>query len=86
MSRWVRGSGFVPEVSTTQFEFSHGHRPRGRGHWGFWVRPHRGAKDSASELFLVPGERLYSEAKRDAMCHAYDLWAGDAPAFIEVAP
>lgn len=84
--RYVRGSGYLPEMSTTEYEWSHAKRPAGRGHWGFWVRPYRGAPDSKSELFWAQGEMLYSEAKAHAICRAYDLWAGLNPAFIEVAP
>lgn len=81
----MNGRGVRPEVSTTQFEFAHGHRPRGRGQWAFWVRPHRGAPDARSDLFFAPGNLLYSEARELAVCRAYDLWAGDSYAFIEVA-
>lgn len=72
-----------PEISTTQFQFAHGHRPRGRGHWGFWIRPYRGAPDGRSELFWGPSNALYSEAREHAVCRCYDMFAGGG--FIEVA-
>lgn len=78
--------GFKPEVVTTQYVFSHGKMPRGRGHWGFWIRPYHRAPDRKSELWFAPGELLYSEAREQAICRAYDLWAGDVQAVVEVAP
>ena len=75
-----------PEVVTHQYEFSHGKRPAGRGHWGFWIRPYLRAPDEKSELFFADGEKLYSAARDEAICRAYDLWAGDRYAVVEVAP
>lgn len=71
------------EISTTEYQFAHGKVPRGRGHWAFWLRPFRGAPDARSELYFVPGEKLYSEARCDAECRAYDIYARDA--FVAVA-
>lgn len=64
--------GVRPEISTTAYEFAHGRRPRGRGHWAFWLRPHRGASDARSRLEFIPGSLLYSEAREQAVCLAYD--------------
>ena len=41
------------KISTTQYEFSHGRKPRGRGHWAFSVN---GA--------VLWKEGLLSEAKK----------------------
>lgn len=81
------GNGIKPEISTTAYEFAHGKRPRGRGHWLFWIRPYRGAPDSKSELFagFSPGEKTYSAARDDAVCRAYDLHAGERHVVVEVA-
>ena len=48
-------------VNTNQYEFSHGHRPRGRGYWAFFVgHPNKGL------LYWSEGEMLYSAAATDA--------------------
>lgn len=48
------------EVSTTQYEFSHGKKPRGAGYWGFQIGHDRGAQ----QVWL---SGTYSEAKRLAL-------------------
>lgn len=76
-----------PMISTVPYEFAHGKKPRGRGLWLFWIRPYRGAPDRKSELFegFTPGEKLYSEARDEAVCRCYDLYAGGPSAVVEVA-
>ena len=46
------------EVSTTEYEFSHGHKPRGRGAWAFEI---------AGAVTFIPGTLTYGEAKREAV-------------------
>lgn len=46
------------EVSTGEYEFSHGHKPRGRGAWAFEI---------AGEVTFIPGIMTYGEAKREAV-------------------
>lgn len=74
-----------PEFSTTMYEFAHGKKPRGVGHWAFWIRPWRGAPDSRSDLFFASPNRSLPQAREEAICRAYDLWAGDGATYIEVA-
>jgi hypothetical protein len=52
------------EVSTTQYEFAHGRRPRGRGDWAFFF-------DGSSEPFWVC-DVSYSEARQHAVRVARD--------------
>ncbi len=64
-------------VSTTQFEFSHGKKPRGTGLWAFdiegWPVP-----------YFAPTELTYAQAKQHAIAHARSL--GFKYARIEVLP
>lgn len=55
---------------TTEFEASHGHRPRGDGLWGFSLS--RRAKD----IFWVSGP--YTKAKQRARTHFMSLVGGRA--------
>lgn len=73
-----------PEISTSAYEFAHGKKPRGSGQWAFWIRPWRGAPDSRSDLFFASANLPYGQAKDEAICRAYDLWAGERHAVIEV--
>lgn len=50
------------EVQTDYYEFAHGKKPKGRGYWAFEFREAGGW----SEPFFVSGNKLYSEAKREA--------------------
>lgn len=51
------------EVSTSEFEFAHGRKPRGRGGWGFFF-----GDDRAAEVEWAPGGGiLYADAKRWAI-------------------
>ena len=49
------------EVSTSEYEFAHGKRPRSDGTWAFFF-------DRVTEPFFVNGS--YSEAKRQAIKYA----------------
>jgi hypothetical protein len=49
-------------VSTTNYEFTWGRKPRGRGHWAFQF-----FSDIEIGLFWAPCEMTYSEAKRWAI-------------------
>ena len=48
------------EVSTTEYQFSHGKLPRGRGSWAFQI-----GRDAESIFWSTPN-RSYGEAVRDA--------------------
>ena len=50
------------EVSTSEYRFSHGGAPRGRGAWRFGLRFYGAWHD-----FAPRGLLLYSEAKNDAL-------------------
>jgi hypothetical protein len=63
------------EIETHQFEFAHGHRPRGRGYWIFDITTSGGiqrynAMDAAGRQNM-----LWSEAKALAQKVAADLKA-----------
>lgn len=45
------------EFNTREYEFSHGHKPRGRGGWAFSFK----RNPEMSEIFWING--TYSEAK-----------------------
>lgn len=47
-------------VDTTEYEFSHGHTPRGHGSWGF--APFNETQDDPNTWLWVSG--TYTEAKR----------------------
>lgn len=47
------------EFDTTQYQFSHGRQPKGRGSWAFFFD-----KKMQGEAFWTPGNTSYSEAKR----------------------
>lgn len=55
------------EISTSEYEFSHGHKPRGRGSWAFEI---------AGEVTWIPGSRTYGEAKREAVSIARQRGVG----------
>ena len=59
------------EFNTHEFEFSHGHRPRGRGGWAFQIRTGY-EKGAEPPLFWSVG--TYVEAKR-AFVKALREWA-----------
>jgi len=57
------------QVSTTEFEFSHGRKPRGRGHWAFYFG-FRGIVGGTVEPAFAPGEMTFTQAKRWAISEA----------------
>jgi hypothetical protein len=62
------------EVNTTEYEFSHGKKPRGYGYWAFQVGRN-------PEPFFAKGG-TYSEAVREAKQHAASVRA----AVVKVLP
>lgn len=48
----------MTKFNTTEFQFSHGHTPRGRGSWAFYF--------GTDEPWFAPGSMLYQEAKKMA--------------------
>lgn len=50
-------------VSTTQYQFSHGKQPKGRGLWAFDVKLHSG---STRTEFATSGQTL-AQAKREVL-------------------
>ena len=53
------------EVNTTQYEFSHGKKPRGRGWWAFdIIRYHAGGAKTRQRVMRAG---KYGEAKRYAV-------------------
>ena len=59
------------EVKTSEYEFSHGKKPKGTGHWAFWM-----GRDSAdiSKAHWFTGK--YGDAKKRAMAMARELGVG----------
>jgi hypothetical protein len=54
-------------VDDTQYRFSHGAAPRGRGSWAFTF----GVKDPVSDqIWWTPGGTTYAEAKKLAKAEA----------------
>jgi hypothetical protein len=47
-------------ISTTEYQFSHGRSPRGRGSWAFQIG------DSTSNVFWSAANQLYSDALKVA--------------------
>jgi hypothetical protein len=54
--------------SAREYEFTHGHRPRGNGHWAFDVAWHDNGAASDYDRFWRTGN--YAEAKAAAMHYA----------------
>lgn len=46
------------EINTRTYEWTYGHKPRGRGSWAFEI---------AGETVWIPGSKIYTEAKREAL-------------------
>jgi hypothetical protein len=53
------------EFNTTEYQFSHGKQPRGRGSWAFFFGP-PSDPENFNNVFWTPGNTTYSEAKRMA--------------------
>jgi hypothetical protein len=56
-------------ITTTQFEFAHGKKPRGRGSWFFFFDGNKDVTDAAF-TFQSAGNMPYGEALRDAKAMA----------------
>lgn len=54
------------EFNTREYEFSHGHAPRGRGSWAFFFDRSMPIQD----VFWTPGSTPYAEAKKMARAEA----------------
>jgi hypothetical protein len=57
------------DFNTNQYEFSHGHSPRGRGSWAFEI-------EGRKEIFWTPGNTLFGEAKKMAKAEAVKILQG----------
>ena len=53
------------EFDTSEFEFSHGRKPRGRGAWAFWFQPNT---DNVMDAWWANG--TYAEARKAAKAEA----------------
>ncbi len=56
-------------VSTTEFEFAHGKKPRGYGRWGFYFGFNR-TLGSTVDPWFAPGSMNYGAAKKAAVAEA----------------
>lgn len=63
------------EFSTTEYEWAHGHAPRGRGWWCFEAR---------GQEFWAEGLMTLSEAKRIARDHFKSIMQEDGAATISI--
>lgn len=62
------------EFNTSQYQFSHGRAPRGRGGWAFAPT----ANPRSEDIYWAPGSLTYGEAKRHARAHfAGKTWAAN---------
>jgi hypothetical protein len=52
-------------IETRQYEFAHGRKPRGTGHWAF--HPNFGVDSCSPEIFWFAGS--WGDAKRAAAAH-----------------
>ena len=58
---------------TTDFQFAHGHTPRGRGSWAFsYTR-----RFALSQVMWAPSNMLYSDAKKWVAAKAQQLSHAD---------
>ena len=64
----------APRVNTTDFEFSHGRKPRGRGSWAFFFERDRRNHD-VQDAFWHHGS--FTEAKKAAVEEARRRGARD---------
>ena len=67
--RWPAPGGVM--VDTIMYEWTHKHKPRGRGTWFFEIR----AYDKWMDPVRVPGFKTYTEAKREFVKIARTLGA-----------
>ena len=67
----ITGTSYMAKItiSTTNYQFSHGKKPSGRGYWAFvfkdiWNR---------ETVEFLPGSTTYGEAKKWAIRHAAEI-------------
>lgn len=53
-------------IDTTGYIFAHGHAPRGKGVWAFYM----GNRNDINKLYCTPGSRTFGEARRLAQNEA----------------
>lgn len=59
--------------NTTQYEFSHGRKPRGYGGWAFVVT------EGSPEPVWAPGSMTFADAKRWVTAHVRSVAPADFP-------
>lgn len=57
-------------VSTVEFEFAHGKKPRGTGHWAFFFGFGRRTPGGSVDPWFAPGQQTFAAAKRAAQVEA----------------
>ena len=70
----IQRSKTVIRFVTTEYEFSHGRKPRGRGCWAFEARRgvdgvQRAHSESKTWRVFAPGQQSYGEAKAWVPAH-----------------
>jgi hypothetical protein len=56
------------KFDTSEYEFTHGRKPKGEGKWGFWFHRH-----GAATLDFAPGKQAFTQAKAWAKSTAKDI-------------
>lgn len=67
------------EFSTREYQFSHGHMPRGRGSWAFFFNN----EQAIEQAFWTPGSTTFGEAKKMARDEARRRF-GKSPVVVHV--
>lgn len=63
------------EISTTNYEFTHGRKPRGEGCWAFQFFKAFGLCGGSDTIEFAPAEMTYAKAKRWAIARAKEIGA-----------
>jgi hypothetical protein len=54
-------------ISTTNYEFTHGRKPRGKGYWAFRFQKDMADGTAKESVEFAPSEMQYADAKRWAI-------------------
>ena len=58
------------DISTTNYEFTHGRKPRGEGFWAFRFQRDMADGTARESVEFAPGEMTYAKAKKWAITAA----------------
>jgi hypothetical protein len=54
-------------INTSNYEFTHGRKPRGKGYWAFRFQKDMADGTADESVVFAPGDMKYAEAKRWAI-------------------